>query len=257
MKIILLRGLLRERRHWEQVPQLIRQQYPDVEVLTPDLAGNGARYLEESPTTVTAMVSDLRAELLLTEQREAEPIILVAISMGGMIATQWAKEYPDEVAGLVLINTSFKRFSRLGQRFNPKWRGPLIRFLLAPHTPYEKEQLILELTSNHRAEDEELLARWTRYAQESIQPSRNLLRQLWAAGNYKGESHAPLDNVLLLASSLDQLVNVECSKAITLHWNCPLALHPTAGHDLSIDAPNWLVEQLADVIEKAQAPAEV
>lgn len=50
--------------------------------------------------------------------------------------------------------------------------------------------------------------------------------------------------MLLIASEQDRLVNVACSKTLASRWQIPLSLHPDAGHDLPLDDPDWLYEQI-------------
>jgi pimeloyl-ACP methyl ester carboxylesterase len=54
------------------------------------------------PTTAQDDVADLHA--VLTAAAVAEPYVLVGHSWGGMIAATYAKTYPDDVSGLVLID---------------------------------------------------------------------------------------------------------------------------------------------------------
>ena len=54
------------------------------------------------PTTAQQGVADLHA--LLTAAKEPGPYVLVGHSWGGLIARLFASTYPDEVAGLVLID---------------------------------------------------------------------------------------------------------------------------------------------------------
>ncbi|EER57837.1 hypothetical protein AcdelDRAFT_4590, partial [Acidovorax delafieldii 2AN] len=42
-----------------------------------------------------------------------------------------------------------------------------------------------------------------------------------------------------------------CSLAIARHWQCALALHPQAGHDLPLDAPQWVIAQVQRWLEQA------
>jgi hypothetical protein len=51
------------------------------------------------------------------------------------------------------------------------------------------------------------------------------------------------------------LVNSRCSLAIADAWHCALALHPDAGHDLPLDAPQWVIEQVRHWLAQ-QAPSQ-
>ncbi len=56
----------------------------------------------EQPANATGMVSDLHA--LLAAARVVEPVVVVGHSAGGLAARLFAATYPDEVAGLVLVD---------------------------------------------------------------------------------------------------------------------------------------------------------
>jgi pimeloyl-ACP methyl ester carboxylesterase len=50
--------------------------------------------------------------------------------------------------------------------------------------------------------------------------------------------------MLVLASLGDRLVSPGCSRRIASRWALPIRLHPTAGHDLPLDDPEWVVQQV-------------
>jgi hypothetical protein len=50
--------------------------------------------------------------------------------------------------------------------------------------------------------------------------------------------------VLPLAAQQGRLVNVKCSLTLAQRWNCPIRLHPTAGHDLPLDDGVWVTQQV-------------
>jgi pimeloyl-ACP methyl ester carboxylesterase len=58
----------------------------------------------EQPTTAQVGAADLHA--LLNTTKEPGPYVLVAHSWGGLIARFYASTYPDEVAGLVLLDAA-------------------------------------------------------------------------------------------------------------------------------------------------------
>ena len=58
---------------------------------------------------------------------EEPPYVLVAMSLGAMAAMAWAAAHPDEVSGLVLINTSSRALSPWYRRL--RWqRLPMLLF---------------------------------------------------------------------------------------------------------------------------------
>ena len=106
---ILLRGLMREQRHWGEFPATLARALPGARIVTPDLPGNGTRHDEDSATRVAAMVEDCRQHLLA--RGIPAPYHLLALSLGGMVAVEWASRYPQEIARCVLVNTSMRPYS--------------------------------------------------------------------------------------------------------------------------------------------------
>ena len=80
----------------------------------------------------------------------------------------------------------------------------------------------------------------------------NALRQLLAAARFRAPARAPQRPVLVLTSRGDRLVHTSCSEALARAWGSPLARHPGAGHDLPLDAPDWVVAQVRQWVERLQ-----
>jgi pimeloyl-ACP methyl ester carboxylesterase len=59
--------------------------------------------------TAQEVVADLRA--MLTAAGEPGPFVLVGHSLGGLYVQLYAYQYPDEVAGLVLVDPTHEEFS--------------------------------------------------------------------------------------------------------------------------------------------------
>jgi predicted alpha/beta hydrolase family esterase len=74
----------------------------------------------------------------------------------------------------------------------------------------------------------------------------NALRQLFAAARFRACVAKPLTPTLVLASVLDHLVSVECSRALASAWQCTLSLHPSAGHDLPLDDGQWVIAKVLE-----------
>ncbi|HYF63567.1 MAG TPA: alpha/beta hydrolase [Herpetosiphonaceae bacterium] len=69
-----------------------------------DRAGYGWSEPGPQPRTASASVDELRA--LLQKAGVAPPYVLVGHSIGGLYAKLYAHRYPDEVAGMVLVDSS-------------------------------------------------------------------------------------------------------------------------------------------------------
>ncbi|MEO8332518.1 MAG: alpha/beta hydrolase [Gallionella sp.] len=245
---VLLRGLMREARHWGEFPMLFQNAMDAQHLVVLDFPGNGSLHAQPSATSVAAMAKNIRAQL----QRlgYAPPYRVLALSLGAMVAVAWSELYPDELERMVLINTSLAPYNPFYHRLRPANYPALVRFLLYG-TAVQRENLILQLTSRLKSRTEHkqaILDQWTAYAQECPITRANVLRQLIAAASYRAASTAPSAPVLLLAAQQDQLVNLKCSLTLAQHWHCAIRLHQIAGHDLPLDDGTWVTQQIKEWI---------
>lgn len=233
---VLIRGLLREARHWGKIPGLLQKQYPNVLILTPDIPGNGKLSHLTSPETIEGMTDALREQV-----PKDYPLQLIAISMGGMIAIDWMNRYSSEVNSAVLINTSLSNFSPFYQRLRWQNYPGIIKLLFTARR--DREQLILALTSNKHADDAALISEWQQWQQENPVSTRSAKNQLLASATFSTRS-APLQPVLIICSSADRLVDYRCSLKLQQSWHKEYKQHNTAGHDLPLDEPDWFMTEI-------------
>jgi len=237
---ILLRGLTRESRHWHGFPQQLLKELPDAQVLTLDLPGNGELNALTSPSSIDGMACHCRGEL--ARLGVPPPYHLLAMSMGAMVATAWATCHPEEIAALVLVNTSFGGFSPIHHRFRLHAWGVLLRFL-STWSVEGRERLIFELTTRLVDPADRVVEDWVAIRRSHPVGPGNILRQLLAAARFRAPNQPPAET-LILASAGDRLADPRCSMEIARRWNCALVLHPTAGHDLPLDDGEWVSEQV-------------
>jgi len=238
---ILLRGLIRDRRHWGDFAQRFSAELG--EVITLDLPGNGVLNAMDSPTTIAGMVRYARAEL--ARRGLKPPYRLFAMSLGGMVATAWADAHPDEVAAMVLANTSLRPLSPFWHRLQPSAYPTVLRMLANPDARHG-EAAILRLTSSRAAERTAVLDRWIEWRLAYPVSRANALRQLLAAMRFRAPCRAPGMPVLLLVGLGDRLVDPRCSQTLARRWQCAIAEHPDAGHDLPLDDPDWVIERVRE-----------
>ncbi len=241
--VILLRGLTREHGHWgDFVAQLQAALPAGYQVLTPDLPGNGDLHLSNSPTRVEAMVASCRQQL--REQRHQPPYHVVAMSLGAMVTVAWAASHPQELTSCALINTSLRPFSPVWHRLRPAQYPRILRLLLTRASALQWERAVMAMTTRHPINEADSLSSWLRIRAQRPVQTRNGLRQLLAAVRYRAPQQAPAVPMLLLNGLGDRLVHPDCSAVLAAHWQVPLIRHPTAGHDLPLDATPWLVQQV-------------
>ena len=239
---VLLRGLGRGAGHWGDFPARLAAAWPQSRVLAIDLPGNGRLHGLRSPPRIGAMTDHARAQLKALGADG--PCRLLALSLGGMVAVDWAARHPQELSGCVLINTSLRPFSPWHRRLRPGAWPALLRAALA-RDPATRERTVLRLTSRLRAAGDPVVDAWL--ALHAAHPVRlgNLLRQLRAAAAFEAPQAAPAVPLLVLASTRDGLVDAACSRRLAQRWAVPFAEHPGAGHDLPLDDADWLLQQIA------------
>lgn len=241
-RFVLVRGLAREAGHWQPFDRGLSHRFPDAAVERHDLPGNGARWQERSPLDTASMAADLR-ERVWSHGRQ--PVVLVAISLGAMVCFDWRQRWPaDPIAGLVAINTSIGGLCRPWQRLRARaWISTLE--LMVRDDAVARERAILELTTSEHRNDLELAQRHAALYDARPIARANVLRQMIAAARFRATKAPSCVPVLLLSSAADRMVDPACSQQIAAAFGAEIAVHVSAGHDLTLDDPSWCAEQIA------------
>ena len=244
MNWIFLRGLTREARHWGSFVGEFETQLAPCQVTALDLPGSGEFHRQPSPVTVQAMVSFARQQLLA--QGIKPPYQLLAMSLGGMVATDWAQNHPQEVSRLVLINTSMQPFSGITQRLQlGQWLSVLALAARWDDADYA-EQTIHSLTCNQAAQRDTDLMTWRHIRRSAPVSGVNALRQLIAAARFACAMQTPRCPALVLSSRADRLVNPLCSTQLAAAWQVAHHIHPWAGHDVPHDDGQWVCDHVIE-----------
>lgn len=237
---VFLRGLIRQHRHWEDFPDRFQAAFPGTVVLALDLPGNGDLCDRVSPASVAGMVESVRKQLAARHVRG--PVNVLALSLGAMVAIEWMERHPEDIERAVLMNTSLRGMSGLTDRLRPENYVAVLKHLLLVRDPVLRESLVLDLSTN-LFRDKALLARkWADYATAHPTSRANAVRQLLAAARYSAPPARPHEHVLLLQGLGDHIVNPVCTTRIAERWRWPLLSHPSAGHDLTLDAGDWVID---------------
>jgi pimeloyl-[acyl-carrier protein] methyl ester esterase len=239
----LIRGLIREKEHWGRFPKELQNAFPGARITAIDIPGAGEYFNSSTPLTIRGIVEKMRQDYL-RHKTEDGSIHLIAVSLGGMIAVEWMKRYPSDFQEATLINTSLGGISPFFHRLLPKALLFLMKVPLL--NGRSKESRILELVTNHKNIFHETLDRWELIQRERPVSLDNTLRQLFAAANFSAKHFIPPIPITLIASTTDRMVSVECSRAIARIWKSTLLEHPTGGHDLSVDDPEWLAQMIKE-----------
>ena len=233
---VLIRGLLREARHWGGFTGNLQQQFPYAMISTPDIPGNGRLYQAVSPKPIAAMTEALRQQIDTTQ-----PLRVIALSMGGMIAIDWMTRYPNEVEAAVLINTSARPLSPFYHRLRWTIYPQVLKMIFK--SAVQKEADILSLTSNRHPHDSRLLASWQQWQQQNPVSKASARNQCLAAVKFSIAAK-PQPPILIVTSQADRLVDYRCSMKLAQTWQTGYVQHESAGHDLPLDEPEWLVDAI-------------
>ncbi|MFV8570607.1 alpha/beta fold hydrolase [Marinobacter sp. SBS5] len=237
MDWLLIRGLARESAHWGDWPDQLRRARPEDRFHTVDLPGTGLARDLRSPTSIM----EARQFADRVTRWLPRPLGLIGLSLGGMVALDWALNRPGDCASLVLISSS-SRLSAPWRRMRPAQWANVMR-MLAQADSDVRERAILALTSNLPISCE-VAQQWQAIQRERPVRRSDAIRQLYAASRYKPPLKAPKMPTLVLASYRDRLTDWRCSRDLAESLGCPFEVHPNAGHDLPLDDSPWLIEQL-------------
>ncbi|WP_340123005.1 alpha/beta hydrolase [Methylobacter svalbardensis] len=258
---LLLRGLARESAHWGAFVPLLQSTFPDAQITLLDLPGTGCFHREASPCTIKAITDSLRRHAL-DKGFIQQPVTILALSLGAMVAWEWMRSYPEDICGAALMNTSFADLSPFYQRLRWQSYGKFAALAMT-HDVHNRESGILRLTSNRRyiardgeysasqsvtglTQDEQIIQAWENIQNKRPISLKNSFRQIIAAASYRPGDIKPKQPVLLLNGLGDRLVAPTCSAAIHKKWHLELRSRIGAGHDLTLDDGAWVASQLKD-----------
>jgi alpha-beta hydrolase superfamily lysophospholipase len=249
--LLLLRGLAREKRHWRGFPQRLENALPGVQILTLDLPGAGTEHARPSPTTIAGITEDIRVRWLKAKSEPGAPPShapwgIMAMSLGGMIGLDWLNRHPSDFAGAILCSTSAGGLSPPWQRMKLSV-VPRVLGAFTQTDPVARERTILSFTTSARtpAELDQVAAEWARHPSDQPMSRQVVINQLRAGLTFRAPlSVAP--PVLFLAGERDQMMAADATRALAAALRAPVHVHPTAGHELALDAPDWLAEQMAN-----------
>ncbi len=241
---ILLRGLSRESAHWGDFIPLLQATFQDANVTMLDLPGTGRFHLEVSPHSIKTITSVVRRHAFDMGCLQ-QPVTILAISLGAMVAWEWMHKYPDDICGASLINTSFADLSPFYHRLRWQSYGKFAGLVMKRNVR-NRETAILQLVSNRRDQDEQISLVWEKIQTQRPISLKNSFRQIIAAASYRPGNRKPKQPILLINSKGDRLVSPICSETIHKKWNLEIRSHPWGGHDLTLDDAEWVALQLKD-----------
>ncbi len=244
-KFVLVRGLARSKEHWHGFPENLLKKMGAAELEYLDLKGSRPNDKKLFLPDLSRMVDDLRKEI-----DTSEPFHFVSISLGAMLALEWARKYPNEVKSVVAMNTSHAKYAKLLHRLRPQSWFYLAKIIRAKSLE-EKEKYILEMTSNLPKEKrKQIISQNVDISEENPIAFPAAILQLITAATYRKSWKNIKVPVLLLNSNGDRMVDPKASINLSKKMGWKLIQHPWAGHDLPADDPQWVAEQVHNWIQR-------
>ncbi|MCM2277314.1 MAG: lysophospholipase, partial [Oligoflexia bacterium] len=168
---------------------------------------------------------------------------IIGISLGGMVAMDWCREHPSDFSRLILINASAGNLSFPFERIRPLMVTRGIPSLFSAD-PLARETRILRMTTRlKQAEIATLALDWAKLAQARPIRTRTVISQLLAAALFRAPRAFTIP-VLIASSAADRFTSPRCSQSLAHRFGASLVTHPQAGHDLPLDDPDWLSQQV-------------
>ena len=248
LNIFLLRGLTRESGHWgNDFAQNITKKFPNSTIHYLDLPGAGVYNRDKSPMKVNSIMEFMRSRAIEKFKDTTQKNIIVATSLGGMVAMEWVLKHKSDFDAAVLVVPSFKKVRKFNERVKPSIRKEVISIGFTRNMQ-KREAKLVKINSNRLEKFNDILTSWVNIQKKRPMAKKNIIRQSIAGMRYqpKGKPNIP---ILVIGSYGDRLVKSSCTVKVATKYNSTLEMHNTSGHALPIDAPEWLVDTIKSWID--------
>jgi len=253
MNFLLIRGLAREKGHWADFTETLAKEL-STNVLTIDLPGAGELCELKSPLKISDYTDHMRNQFLkltrLANLEDQSNWVVLGISMGGMIALDWTSRYENDFKSAILINSSVGDLSLPYERMQPKALIKIFKIVKIKDL-ISREKSVLKLSCNLLTESKRKTCAkiFSKFYINHKFKKINLFKQLVAASKFKKPKSIKTE-LLILCSKNDKITNYNCSIKIAKYYQSKIIIHQTAGHDIPLDDPHWIIKQLKIQLSK-------
>jgi pimeloyl-ACP methyl ester carboxylesterase len=248
IKALLLRGLVREQKHWGDFVKYWREVLPEHEVHLLDLPGIGTERRRASPFTIEAITDDIRNRWLKLKKDDDDCWILFTLSLGSMVALDWASRYPEDFKQITIMNTSAANTSPVWKRLKLRNLPNIIKVALEKNA-FKKEMQILKLTTNLLENPEALAQTWSKHVLPKNRMRALALAQLLAALRFRAPRFL-VPKLTVFVGLKDRFVDPSCTEVLAQRYGVIAHRHPDAGHDMCLDTPLWVLKVLQEELDQ-------
>lgn len=222
-------------------------------VLAPDLRGYGLSEATTPPYSMEMMADDCMG--LLDSLGIQEPVVVCGLSMGGYVAFEFYRRFPNWVAGLVLVSTRAgaddekgragrdEMIAKVRERGIEPVAGAMIPKLLAPES-YERNELLVSFVREMVESSTVDGVVGALEAMKSRPDSTSLLSDI----------RVP---VLIIHGEADQIISVAEAEAMRdAIGGAELVVLPGAGHLPNLEQADAFNESVWDFLQRLQKEEE-
>lgn len=245
--LVLMRGLIRDQRHWYGFDVLLRREFKSYfrRIVTIDLPSSSS--LKEC---FVDLVDIKKVSDQLVEAMPEGKILVVGVSLGALAALQIRTLYPEKISALVMINSSHPKLASPFERIKVL---PAFRILWSRlFGPLAAEKSILRFTINDEVKRAEVSQKMLLSYLDRPWMFKQLFSQLILAMR---SIHLPQEvgaTTLILSSSEDNLVPASNSRNLAEALFARHIIHKTAGHDLSTEDPDWCLREIKTFLNRQE-----
>jgi pimeloyl-ACP methyl ester carboxylesterase len=248
--ILLIHGFPLNSSLWESQ---IEDLSDTARVLAPDLRGFGLSEATPAPYTMEMMADDCMG--LLDSLGIQEPVIVCGLSMGGYVAFEFYRRFPDWVAGLILTSTRAGADDEAGRA----GRDAMIANVRKSGVEAVSRAMLPKLLGPDSYTHNELLVNFVREMVDSS--SVEGLVGALEAMKTRPDSTPMLGNisvpVLIIHGEADQIIHVSQAEAMREAIpNSRLVVLPGAGHLPNLEQADAFNEAVWDFLQSLEEEGE-
>ena len=240
--LVLLHGFPLDSSIWAKQREALAQRF---RVITPDLRGFG-----KSASSASFSLADLADDIhALLVELKALPAVLGGLSMGGYVALEYAKKYPSDLRGLILIDTKAEGDTPEGKQARDK----MIQLVREKGSAAVAEQMMPKMLAPDAEKSGPAVARELRSIMEMAPPKT--IEHALAAMRERPDHSSNLPSIavptLIIVGDSDAITPPKMSEA--MHKAIPnskLVLIQGAGHMTPMEQPEQVNRAIADFVPR-------